>query len=308
MIRVLFIVGPTASGKSRLALEIACMLGGEIVSADSRQIYKCMDIGTAKPGPEERSRAPHHLIDFLLPDALFSAGEFGRMARSKIEEIASRKKTALVVGGSGLYIRAAADGVFESRYRDEGVRTKLKHQAESSGAEALHRRLAEIDPDAAGKIHPNDLKRIVRALEVYELSGEPISQIRKTRTKPGSFEPVFFGLDWKRADLYGRIDERVDEMIRNGLVQEVMKLKDMGYGPECNALDSVGYREVFQYFNGKISFDEMVSLVKQNTRRFAKRQLTWFRADKRIRWIAVSEPGDWKELGVKVVRDFNQPG
>jgi tRNA dimethylallyltransferase len=301
---VLFIIGPTASGKSRLAIEIVRLLDGEIVSADSRQIYQFMDIGTAKPSLEDRRRVPHHLIGIRTPDTVFSAGEFGSLARTTIDDVLMRKKIPIVVGGSGLYVQALTDGVFQGNYRDKAVRQKLNFQAERDGLDALYLRLGEIDPDAARKIHPNDQKRIVRALEVYELTHQSITYMQKTKTKPADFTPRLYGLDWPRAQLYRRIELRVDAMIRDGLVREVENLERMEYTTELNALDSVGYKEAFQYLQGALSFEDMVLLIKQNTRRFAKRQMTWFRRDQRIRWIPVSEPVDWDRLASDVVRDF----
>ncbi len=302
--RVLFLVGPTASGKSRLSLDIADLIDIEIVSADSRQVYRTMDIGTAKPSREELGRVAHHLIDIRMPSEACNAGEYGRLARDAIASILARKKTPAVIGGSGLYIRAIADGVFEGYFRDDAIREKLNAQAEHEGMESLYKRLSNIDPDAAAKIHPNDRKRVVRALEVWELSRQPITHIQKTRTTPGNFEACFYGLEWSRAELHRRIEERVESMVQSGLVREVQTLKDTGYGPELNALDSVGYKEVFQFLDGGLSFGEMVLLIKQRTRRFAKRQMTWFRKDKRIRWIPLAEPVNWKDVANRVVSDF----
>ena len=302
--RVLFLVGPTASGKSRLSLDIAEWIDIEIVSADSRQVYRTMDIGTAKPFREELERIPHHLIDTCMPDEAFSAGAYGRLAREAIASILARGKTPVVVGGSGLYLRAVADGVFEGPFRDDAVRERLNAEAEREGTESLYERLSKIDPDAAARIHPNDRKRLVRALEVFELSRQPITYIQKTRTAPGDFEARFYGLDWPRVQLCRRIEERVDRMVQSGLVREVQILKEKGFGPELNALDSVGYKEVFQFLEGGMSFGEMVLLIKQRTRRFAKRQMTWFRQDERIQWIPLEEPVNWKDLAERVVRDF----
>jgi tRNA dimethylallyltransferase len=302
--RVLFVVGPTASGKSQLALEIARLACGELVSADSRQIYRFMNIGTAKSGPDDREAIPHHLIDIITPDSVFSAGEYGRRARLAVEEIFSRNRLPVVAGGSGLYVRALADGLFDGHYRDESVRNGLRQRLNAEGMEALHRRLAEADPDAARKIHPNDGKRILRALEVITLSGKPITSIQKEETRPPGFQPRLYGLDWPRDILYRRIDDRVDEMIRSGLVAEVETLVKKGYGPGHPGLDSVGYKEVLAYLNGDVSCNDMIHLIKTNTRRFAKRQMTWFRRDGRIRWIPVSEPAEWRGLADLVLSDF----
>ena len=268
------------------------MTGGEIVSADSRQVYRHMDIGTAKPSPEEREKIPHHCIDIRDPDEFFSAGEYGKLARRIVSEILTRGRLPIVVGGSGLYIRALVDGVFSGDFRDPVLRMKLNRQADEMSLECLYDRLRQIDPVAAQKIHPNDRKRIVRALEVCELSGRPVSKIQEEKTEPADFVPEFWGLRWPREVLYRRIEERVDRMMDAGLVKEVERLLGNGYGPELNSLDSVGYKEVFGYLDGNTTLAETVALIKQNTRRFAKKQMTWFRRDRRIQWIDVEEPVD----------------
>jgi len=276
---------------------------GEIVSADSRQVYRFMDIGTAKPTLHERKEIIHHCIDIKNPDEFFSAGEYGRLARKIIDDIFARKNFPIVVGGSGLYIRALVDGVFVGNYRDSVLRDRLKIEAEKRGILSLYKKLSEVDPVAAQKIHPNDSKRIIRALVVYELSGKPISTIQKEKTKPADFVPTFWGLHWERENLYKRIERRVDNMIKSGLVEEVKKLKEMGFDTRYNSLDSMGYKEVFDYLDGKTTFDEMVDLIKRNTRRFAKKQLTWFRQDSRINWIDLEEPVDWDEVTQQVLHE-----
>jgi len=266
-----------------------------------------MDIGTAKPEKSQRERIPHHCIDIRNPDAIFSAGEYGILARSIVEEIFQRGHIPIVVGGSGLYIRALVDGIFSGNYRDPELRKTLNQQADEKGLGTLYAQLKKCDPEAAVKIHPNDRKRILRALEVCELSGIPISRIQSEETRPADFEPHFWGLRWPREVLYRRIEDRVDAMIRSGLVQEVENLKKMGFGPEHNGLDSVGYREIFHHLAGEISLAEAVGRIKMNTRRFAKKQLIWFRRDKRIRWVDVQEPVDWHGLVQKIVEPFSCP-
>jgi len=302
--RVLFIIGPTASGKSRLALCIARLIPSEIVSADSRQVYKAMDIGTAKPSREDMTAVRHHMVDILTPDVSFSAGEYSRLARRAVDGILERRRLPIVVGGSGLYIRALADGMFEGFYTDEAVRAGLKNRVRIEGLASLYRQLEDVDPAAARKIHPNDQKRILRALEVFILSGEPISKIQRLHTEPSDFESRFYGLDWPRPQLTRRIHDRVDAMVRSGLVTEAETLKGMGYGMEHNALDSVGYKEAFQYLEGNLTLEDMVRLIQRNTRRFAKRQMTWFRGDARVRFLPVSEPVNWDGLAERVLSDF----
>ncbi len=255
-----------------------------------------MDIGTAKPSLQQQREIIHHCIDIKNPDEFFSAGEYGQLARKIIHDIFTRENFPIVVGGSGLYIRALVNGLFIGNYRDSALRNRLKIEAEKKGISNLYEKLSKVDPAAAQRIHPNDRKRIIRALEVYELSGKPISTIQKEKTKPADFVPIFWGLRWKRENLYERIERRVDNMIKSGLVEEVKKLKKMGFDTRYNSLDSVGYTEVFDYLDGKTTFDEMVDLIKRNTRRFAKKQLTWFRQDSRINWTDLEESVDWNEV------------
>lgn len=302
---VILLVGPTASGKTRVSLEIASKIKAEIVSADSRQVYKRMNIGTAKPSDDELQTIPHHCIDIREPHEYFSAGQFGRLARPIIDDIFSRDKQPIVVGGSGLYIRALVDGVFEGNYRDESVRMKLRNKAEEQGIDFLYGRLKKVDPLASEKIHANDLRRIVRALEVYEVTGQPISIIQKENTEPADFSPHFYALSWDREVIYGRIESRVDLMVTDGLVNEVRLLLEKGYSLDDNAMDSVGYKEIVQHLNGEISLDEAIGLIKQNTRRFAKKQMTWFRQDKRIQWIDVADPVDWSGLADFILKDIS---
>ena len=303
--QVLFIVGPTASGKTQLSIQVTKKCIAEIVSADSRQVYRYMDIGTDKPTASERKTVPHHCIDIRDPDDYFSAGEYGKLTRGIISEIFLRSRLPIVVGGSGLYIRALVDGVFAGNYRDASIREKLKRRADEEGLAALYRRLSDIDPDAVKKIHPNDKRRIMRALEVYEISGQPISRIQATKTEAADFLPVFWGLRWPREVIYKRIEERVDRMVDSGLVQEVKRLRGMGYGLQNNSLHSVGYKEIVDHVEGRTTLQEAVQLIKQNTRRFAKKQLTWFRQDDRIQWIDVQEPIDWNVLAQTVLISLN---
>jgi tRNA dimethylallyltransferase len=200
-----------------------------------------------------------------------------------------------------LYVRALIDGLFEGTYKDESLRNILKQLSEKEGTAALHAELSQVDPDSAERIHPNDAKRIIRALEVFQLTGKPMSAVQKTETLTPDFPCSFWGLDWPRKILYERIESRVDKMIQDGLVEEVQHLEEMGYHPDLNSLDTLGYREVFQYLSGVISLEEMVALIKQNTRRFAKRQLTWFRADARIRWIPLDGVVEWGKIASEIL-------
>jgi tRNA dimethylallyltransferase len=301
--RVPVLVGPTASGKTAVSLELAGHLDAEIISADSRQIYKYMDIGTAKPTEADRMAVRHYFVDELLPDQDFNAGEFGRLGREIVTDIINRGKTPLVVGGSGLYIRALVDGFFEGPAADPETRRSLYEQLHERGKDYLYEKLQDVDPVSASRMIPANTRRIIRALEVFRLTGVPISSHHQHSIEPG-FRPVIAGLEWERAQLYERINRRVDDMMADGLVDEVRRLRDLGYDPGLNALQTVGYREVFQYLDGKRSLDETVALIKQNTRRFAKRQITWFRPDTRIVRYAVSEETDLDALCDAILQRF----
>ena len=290
--KALVIVGPTAVGKTELSLRLAKMVDGEIVSADSRQVYKGMDIGAAKPTPEERARAPHHFIDVKTPDQYYSAGEYGREARRCTQEIISRGRTPIIVGGSGFYIQALVDGLFAPRIADPRVKERWRAKIDDEGIDAVFEKLRAVDPQTAAVLHPNDIQRVVRALEVWELSGKPVSSFRKGEEEPADFQTVFVGLNRERPKLYNRIESRVDAMLRAGLIDEVKRLQQLGYGPQLNALRSVGYQEVFQYLRGELQLEEMTDKIKMNTRRYAKRQLTWFRRDDRIHWFALDEESE----------------
>ena len=283
--KVLFIIGPTAVGKTALSLSLAEEQGSEIVSADSRQVYKFMDIGTAKPSLEEMSRVKHHFIDIRQPDQYYSAGEYGREARAQIAELHNRGVVPIVVGGSGFYIQALVDGLFAPKISDPEIKQKWRDKVRDLGQDEVFNYLKQVDPVSAERLHPNDTQRIVRALEVYELSGKPISDFKKGEEKPADFTPVFIGLNRDRKTLYKRIEQRVESMIRSGLIDEVKGLRDRGWGPELNALKTVGYQEVYDFFNGLLTLDEMVERIKINSRRYAKRQLTWFRRDVRVHWL-----------------------
>ena len=302
--RLLVLVGPTASGKTPISLLIASRLNVEIISADSRQVYKYLDIGTAKPSPDDRKRVPHHFIDVVLPDKDFNAGEFGKQGREVIEEIFRRKKTPLVVGGSGLYVQALIDGFFEGPSADQSVRKLLYERLKNEGAESLLSELNIVDPPAASKMLPSNVRRIIRALEVYQLTGTPISKLQQERIS-FHFTPCVVGLLWDRNILYERIDTRTEWMLQQGLIEEVKRLQESGYSPKLNALQTVGYKEVFDYLHGNINYERMVELIKQNSRRYAKRQLTWFRRDRRIRWFEVHSEHEFPSVAEHIVKHFS---
>jgi len=302
--RVLAIVGPTASGKTALAILLAEKLHGEIISADSRQIYKFLNIGTAKPTSEDLHRVPHHFIDILDPDQEYNAAEYGHQARGKIDELLKQGIQPIIVGGSGLYVRAVIDGFFNGPGKNSEIREQLEEGAKRNGPEMLFEKLKRIDPVSAAKMDASKVRRVVRALEVYYTSGKTISDLHSTQETRAPFEVLQYALEWERKTLYGRINRRVYEMIEKGLVEEVRELKTRGYLPGMNALNTVGCKETFDFIDGKLTKEEMVRLIKQNSRRFAKRQLTWFRADKRIRWISVNEETDWCEIAEMIQEEF----
>ena len=293
---LMVICGPTAVGKTQMALELAEEFPAlEVISADSRQIFRYMDIGTAKPTLEERERLPHHFIDVVDPDEEYSAGIFGRDARKKVRNLYAAGRLPVVVGGSGLYIRSLVDGLFQGNVRDPEVKKRLRERADQEGLASLYAELQRVDPPAANRLHPNDLQRILRALEVFYVSGERMSDLHRRNQPETGIQPLFFALDRPRSELYRAIERRVDRMLAGGLLDEVENLRRMGYGRELQSQKTVGYRELHAYLDGEIPFAEAVRLIKRNTRRFAKRQLTWFRRDGRIRWLVVEGEESWRQ-------------
>lgn len=301
---VILIVGPTGIGKTYLSTKIAEHLDVEIISADSRQIYRRLDIGTAKPEPEILEAIPHHLINFLRPDEYFSAGMFSQVGRRIIEQIQTRNNTALVVGGSGLYIRALIDGLHNIDIRDEKIRHSLRKRIINEGIDKLYRELKLIDPKLVKKIESNDKQRILRGLEVYLKTGKKMSDLQEAETQKADFIPVMFGLNAERSYLYERINQRVDDMLEQGFLAEAANLKIAGYSKELNSLNTVGYKEIFEYLDDKISYDEMIELIKRNSRRYAKRQLTWFRKDERIKWLTITKNTDFSQVALEIVEEY----
>jgi tRNA dimethylallyltransferase len=300
---VLCIVGPTASGKTELALLVAKQLDGEIISADSRQVYKHLDIGTAKPPRRQLREVKHHFIDVLEPNESFSAGEFGRQGREIIDDLFRRRMVPIVVGGSGLYVRSLIDGFFEGPPADNDVRHRLHACLREQGAEVLLAELKRVDTVSASQMLVTNTRRIIRALEVFDLTGVPISQLHQQKIKI-NFVPLMIGLQWDRKALYERINRRVDAMLENGFLDEVRRLLGLGYSETTNLLQTVGYKEAISHLRGKLDYDTMVELIKRNTRRFAKRQLTWFRADRRIQWLSVSNEKDFSAAVERVLYLF----
>lgn len=296
-IPLIVIAGPTASGKTALSVNIAKAVGGEIVSADSMQIYKYMNIGTAKPTDSEKQGIPHHMMDFLEPTVNFSVAEYCQMAGEIIEDIDKRGKIPVIVGGTGLYIDSLVRGVdFGEEEGDSKLHCELMLLAENEGNEAVHKILAEIDPETAAKYHPNNLRRIIRAIEVYKTQGKTVSQKEKEE-KISPYDSVYFCINWDRSMLYDRINRRVDMMVEEGLIEEVKDLLNRDIDPKCTSMQSIGYKEFYGYLSGESSLDEALATIKQSSRRYAKRQLTWFRRNKDIHWLSPENPLD-EALGV----------
>lgn len=299
--KVVIIAGPTASGKSSLAIELARAFNAELVSADSMQVYRHMDIGTAKPSLAERALVPHHLIDVADPDEEYTAARFRKDALGAISDIRSKGKNVFIAGGTGLYIKALTKGLFEGPSSDDALRERLRNEAAEKGPLHLHERLKEVDPESAGEIHPNNVVRVIRALEVYELTGRPVSSLRREHGfSDTQFDYLKIGLMKPRTDLYKGIDERVDEMMRLGLLEEVRRLIGMGYSCSLKPMRGLGYKEMCGFLNGQHVLSEAVELLKRNTRRYAKRQLTWFRKDPEIRWFS---PEQKKDI-IECVREY----
>lgn len=299
--KLVIIAGPTATGKTALAVEAAESINGEVVSADSMLVYRGMNIGTAKPTRDEMRGVPHHLIDVVDPDEEYSVAVYQKQARECIARILAQGRTPVLTGGTGLYIRSVIDDYdFTSALRDEKLRADLSEEAERSGAAAIHRRLAHVDPKAAARLHPNDTRRITRALEVFYLTGIPLSDSWRLEQGKPLYDLIFLGLNMERKDLYSRIEDRVDSMLEAGLIEEVRSLLDRGYSPELTSMQGLGYKEILAYLAGVMPKREAVSLLKRNTRRFAKRQLTWFRRDQRIKWL----PADAVSTGRDVIREI----
>jgi len=301
-INILAVVGPTASGKTALSVALAERLDGEIVSCDSMQIYRGMDIGTAKPTEEEKRGIPHHLIDVVSPDEAFSCADYTAMAEEAVNDIVSRRKLPIFCGGTGLYLDSFVSGnKFVEIKTDENLRREL---SEISGEE-LYRELCSVDPESAEAIHPNNKKRVARAVEIYRLTGTPKSEWdRRSRTEESRYAPKIIGLRYAdREVLYKRIDLRVDIMVKAGLVEEVEAL---GLKADTTAAQAIGYKEITEYLNGSCSLDYAIDKIKQNTRNYAKRQLTWFGRNENIRWITLEGTEDFKNIVNNAINLINE--
>ena len=298
MNNIICIAGPTASGKTALAVELAKELNGEVVSCDSMQVYRRMDIGTAKPTAEEMQGIPHHMIDVAEPDEDFSVSRYCAQAAPIVEDIVKRGKTAIIAGGTGLYMDSLIQGNDFAPFPATGVREQLEAEAEARGIQVLFDRLAAVDPEAAGRIHLSDRKRIIRALEVYLETGQTITEHnRKTRLIPPRYSPLWLGLDFEnRADLYVRIDRRVGLMLEAGLIEEIQALLRSGVPEKCTAMQAIGYKEFVAALKGECTIGEAADQVRQASRRYAKRQLTWFRRNQKIHWLIRREGRNGGEI------------
>jgi tRNA dimethylallyltransferase len=290
--KVLVLIGPTAVGKTKLSIELAKRLNGEIISGDSMQIYRGMDIGTAKITAEEMEGVPHYLIDIKDPNESFSVAEFQELVRAKIAEINERGKLPMIVGGTGLYIQSVIyDYQFSEAPADEALRTKLEERAKEIGNEALHEELSQIDPKSASQIHPNNIRRVIRALEIYYRTGKTMSETQKDQQPEALYQTALVGLSMDREKLYKRINLRVDLMVEQGLIEEVQKLYDQGL-KDCQSIQAIGYKEIYEYLDGQISLDEAIENLKKNSRHYAKRQLTWFRNKMDVQWFDMTDTLD----------------
>lgn len=290
--RLVVIIGPTAVGKTQLSLELAEQFDGEIISGDSMQVYRGMDIGTAKAESEELASIPHHLIDIKNPDEEYSVAMFQESAASLITDINQRGKLPFIAGGTGLYIESVTHRFqFSTTSQDPELRDRLQRLADSEGVEALHARLADVDPITAERLHPNDVKRVIRALEIYESSGYKMSDFQ-LRAQHSPYDLVMIGLTMDRAKLYERINHRVELMIEAGLVEEVRGLLDAGYDASLVSMQGLGYKELIPYLYGEITLEKAVNDIQQRTRHFAKRQLSWFRRMAEIQWFDMTDPAE----------------
>jgi tRNA dimethylallyltransferase len=313
MIQLIIIAGPTAIGKSDIAFELAKKLNTEIISADSMQVYRYFDIGTAKPSIERRKEIPHHLIDIVNPDEDFNAGDFNERASAIIEELNQQGKIPIIAGGTGLYIKALIENLGCGVKKNQEMRNRIKSEFKEMGNEAMYEKLKTIDPQVANKIHPKDRYRIERALEVYYASGKSISEFHredKVRSQKDRFDVRYFVLNMNRNRLYKRIEERVDKMVSAGLLSETKTILNMGYDKNLKPFQSLGYSQMINYMEGKtcseqsesMDFDSSIQEIKKETRKFAKRQLTWFRGVKDAVWIDVLQNGNIEDISIQIYR------
>lgn len=303
--KLISIVGPTAVGKTKLSIHLAQALQGEIISGDSMQVYRGMDIGTAKIKPKEQEGIPHHLIDILDPAADFSVSAFQELALQKVDELNQRFSLPILVGGTGLYVQSVThDFQFADVSQSETIRLKWQAFLDQYGSLALHQELEKRDPDYAKELHPNNSRRVIRALEVIEVTGRSMSEYHGEWENESPFDLVMIGLTMEREKLYNRINARVDQMIQEGLIQEVQHLLDLGICDSSTSLQAIGYKEIIGYLKKERSKEEAIELLKRNSRRFAKRQLTWFRRMKEVNWYDVTDLSRWSEVEEIITDDI----
>lgn len=308
---LIVLTGPTAVGKTKLSIALAKAVNGEIISADSMQVYRHMDIGSAKITKEEMQGVPHYLIDELMPDEEFNVVRFQKLAKQYIQEIYNKNQIPILVGGTGFYIQAVLYDIdFTEEREDSAYRERLESLAKERGAEYLYEMLREVDEKAAQAIHPNNIKRVIRALEFHEKSGKKISEHNeKERQKESGYNFAYFVLNDERAKIYQRIDARVDKMLEAGLIGEVEKLKEMGYTRDMVSMQGLGYKEILDYLDHKMTLEEAVYILKRDTRHFAKRQLTWFRRERDVLWINKDEYGyDDEKILTKMIKELEKRG
>lgn len=305
---LLIIAGPTAVGKTKISIELAKSLDGEVISADSMQIYRYMDIGSAKISKSEMDSIPHYLIDIIYPDGSFSVAQFKQESEKAIESISKKSKLPILAGGTGLYINSLICNYhFTEADKDEAYRDYLQSMAEEKGKEYVHGLLKEIDAISYNKLYPNDLKRVIRALEVHKLTGKTISEYNEDNSKhlyDIPYNLFYYVLTMDREELYNRINLRVDTMLANGLIEEVSFLRERGYNSEMQSMKGIGYKEILYYLDGKISLNEAIDMIKQGSRNYAKRQLTWFRKDSRVSWIDKDNFKDDMEIVNYITNDI----
>lgn len=291
MRKIIVVAGPTAVGKTEYAIEVAKKINGEIVSCDSMQLYKYMDIGSAKPTAEERAQVYHYLVDEIDPKDAFSVAEYQKLAKAAIEEIFEKGKIPVIAGGTGLYLNSLLYNMdFGGAKSDDQLRRSLEEMAEKEGVDALHQLLAQKDPEAAGRIHKNNVKKVIRAIEAIELNGK-VEDFNNLNVPTDEYEVLMLCLNRDREELYDRINRRVDILMDMGLLEEVKSLMDMGFTADDIAMKGIGYKEIIGYFDGEYDLETAVDLVKRNTRRYAKRQITWFKRYENMKWFNLSEDG-----------------
>lgn len=300
---VIVIVGPTASGKTSLSIELAKSLNGEIISADSMQVYKHMDIGTAKPTFDEMQGIKHYLIDEVLPNEDFNVVKFTELANKYIEEIIAKSKQPIIVGGTGLYISSLINNIkFSESECDCELREALKKEAQEKGSQYIHDKLKLVDEQAANNIHPNNIKRVIRALEVYYQTRKPISYHNEiSREVTSKYNFILIGLTMDRQQLYKKIDKRVDIMLQKGLIEEVKSLISLGYADSLISMQGIGYKEILSYINNERTLEEATEIIKRDSRRYAKRQITWFKRIKEIKWFSIDNYGNTNNITIDAI-------